>query len=400
METGRKRTRRDFAPLTVSVSVAVSTAFSPATQVYTGSDATFEPDRQISPTVIQPSVMANANDGSWPYPNANSRMANMVWTANGVDISTLPEWSGKYSVDTVGATRGGIRILRNLLPSERIAMQFRADLVDERLGVTIPVVTDPVILSTVDKSADSYGISIGESRQIYYNPFLDRLHLYEFKVSHGLLSPSPADEEDADDANSYRRLVPVEVFKGAEKVTDGYSLKLYRVDNVDSLTELAAANEVLQIAPAGITLDLRLIGKADYMIKAFVGTREVAKLQFSVSRVYPSFSCEPSNETGILPTQTQRYDQAMVNSEGRIVECPGSVIRISWFTDTSAKKSVRHNEGDRTLFGLDKTGIGHTHSDDWLEVYTEAIQKNPYCMAVDESGNQLTDENGNNLIIN
>lgn len=400
METSRKRIRKDFAPLTVSVSLACSTAFSPVTQVFRAASSEYEPDRSITPTLLQPTVIAAADDGSWPTPNSNAMLANMQWFANGVDITTLNDWNGLYTIDTVGATRGGLTIFRNLTPAERLSMHFEADLVDNRLGVTHHIKTDAIVLSTIDQSADAYGISIGESKSIYYNPFLDKLHLYEYKVATGKIQESTAARNAALDENAYLRTIPVTLFKGANVVSTGYTLKLYRIVNQNTFTELIDADEVVTIAPAGITLDLRLIEKDNYLIKAFIGNAEVARVQFSVSRQYQPFSCSPTNEAAITPDQTMRYDVAQVDSEGKAVECPECIVSIVWYTDTAAKTNVRHNEGGSTAFELEKTGIGNTYLDDWLETHVDAIQKEAMKVAIDEDGDELTDENGDTLIFN
>lgn len=400
METSRKRIRKDFAPLTVSVSLACSTAFSPVTQVFRASDNEYEPDRTITPTVLQPTVIANASDGSWPTPNANAALANMKWYVNGVDITTLQDWSGLFTIDTVGAARGTLTVYKNLTPSERCSLHFEADLVDNRLGVTHAIKTDAIVLSTVDQSADNYGMSIGESKAIYYNPFLDKLFRYEYKVSTGQVAASAAARTAAIDGNAYLRTIPVSLFKGKDPVTAGYTLKLFRIVNANTFTELQEGYEVISVSPAGITLDLRLIEKDNYLIKAYVGGAEVAQVQFSVSRLYQPFSCSPTNESAIIPGQTMRYDVAQVDSEGKIVECPECIIAIVWKTDTAAKTGVRHNEGGSTAFELEKTGIGDTYLDDWLETYVDAIQKEACKVAVDENGDELVDEDGNLLIFN
>lgn len=400
METARKRIRKDFAPLTVSVSLACSTAFSPVTQVFRAADNEYEPDRSITPTLLQPTVMAYAADGSWTSPNANSMLANMKWYVNGVDITTLADWNGLYTIDTVGGTRGALTVYRNLTPAERCSLHFEADLVDDRLGVTHSIKTDAIVLSTVDQSSDAYGISIGESKSIYYNPFLDKLFRYEYKVSIGAVAESAANRAAAMDENAYLRTIPVSLFKGKTLVTAGYTLKLYRIVNQNTLTELTEKDEVVSIAPAGITLDLRLIEKDNYMIKAFIDTAEVARIQFSVSRLYQPFSCSPTNESSIVPGQTMRYDTAQVDSEGKAVEYPECIIAIVWYTDTAARKNVRHNEGGHTAFELQETGIGDTYQNDWLETYVDAIQKEAFRVAVDENGDILVDENGDTLIFN
>lgn len=399
METARKRIRKDFAPLTVSVSLHCQSAGSPVTQVYNAALDQYEPDRSVSPTILQPVVTAAASDGSWPNPYANSQLANMKWYENGVDISTIPAWANKYSIDTVGSTRGALTIYRNLTPTERLSLHFEAELVDNRLGVTHPIVTDEIVLSTVDKSADSYGLSIGESTSMFYNPFLDPLLLYDYKLAQGLRQASAADRAAAAaDPNSYLRTIPITVFQGPNKLTSGYTIELYRVTNVNTITKLNAEKEVVAIAASGITLDLRVISKANYMIKALINGTEVARLQFSVERLFQGFSCTPTNDSAILPGQTSRYDQVLVDSEGKAIECPESIISIIWYTDSAHKTAVRHNEGGHTIFELAKTGIGDTSNDDWLEIYTDAIQKNAMAFAVDENGNTLVDENGNPLI--
>ena len=400
METGRKRIRKDFAPLSVSVTLACATQFSPVTQVFNARTGEYDPNRTVTPTVLQPTVIANAPDGSWPNPHSNALLANMVWKVNGVDITTINSWNNLYEIDTVGATRGALTIFRNLLPSERFSLTFEAELVDSRLGTTHPVKTDPIVLSTVDSSDDSYGISIDESKAIYYNPFKDKLHLYEYQVAHGIISASAAARAAALDENAYLRTIPVTVYRGAEKMTSGYTLKLYEINNVNSMTELTAGNEVVSIAASSIVMDLRIIRKANYMIKVFVGNTEVARCQFSVSRLHQDFSCNPTNGTGILPHQTERYDEAMVDSEGKAVVNPESIISIVWFTDSAHATNVRHNEGGHTVFELAKTGIGSTADDDWLEVFTDAIQKGPYDIAIDGNNEVYTDGNNEPYIIN
>lgn len=404
METIRKRIRKDYAPLTVSVSLSCLSSGSPVTQVYdaAANPPEYVPDRAVTPTVLQPVVTAAASDGSWAQHQCNSLLANMKWYVNGVDITTLNDWTGKFGIDTVGGTRGALTIYRNLTPSERLSMHFEAELVDNRLGVTHPIVTDAILLSTVDKSLDSYSISIGEATAIYYNPFLDKLHLYEYKVSQGLIAASPALRTAALDENAYLRTIPISLFQGATQITTGYTVRLFRVVNANTLTEITASdeNEVNAITLTGVTLDLRMVTKENYMIKAYIGAVEVARIQFGVSRLIQGFSCTPTNDSAILPGQTARYDQAMVDSEGKSVECPESIIAIVWYTTSAYKTDVRHNEGGHTVFQLADTGVGDSYNDDWLDIFAEAIQKGAYSVATDESDNAFTDESDNVFIIN
>lgn len=396
MELSRKRIRRDFAPLNVAVAIACDTAYSPLMQVYNGSNGEFEPNRMLSPTIIRPIITAYASDGSWLTPQANSYLAEMVWYVNGTDITKISAWSGFYQIDTVGSTRGTISILKNIMPNSEVSLHFEAKLVDSRLGVTLPIKTDAIVLSTVDKAEDTYGMTIGESKNIRYNPLQDLLDLHDYKVAHGISSSSSG----AYDGNEYLRTIPVEMFEGEKKLTSGYTVKLYRVNNVNSITEVTSSDyEVVSVSPTSIVIDLRLIEKADYMIKGFVGGIEMAKCQFAIKRMRPSFKCSPTNESSILPAQVERYDQLQVESDGRNIPYPGRALKIVWFTDSAIKTGVQHNEGGTTLFSLRKTGVGNDYTNDWVDVYVEASHKDAHCVATDGT-DILTDESGNILIFN
>ncbi len=400
MQTNKKRIRKEFAPLTVAHSIRCITPASPTTQIYNGANGEYEPDRELTPTIILPDVVANASDGSWPNPHSNGSLADMHWFVNGKDISTLPDWNGKYSIDQVGDTRGAISISKNISPGDAVELHFEASLADYRLGVNIPIKTDKITLSTTEKANDGYSISIGDSSIIQYDPLKDRLRLYEYKVAHGLIAASSSAQTAAKDKCSYLHEVPVTVFNGKVKMKSGYTIRVYRVVNPLSLTLLSSGvDEIHTISATKVIFDVRLIEKASYVIKAFVGNKEVAMIELGFSRIYQDYSCSPTNGTAIHPSDTERYDRAMVDSDGNIVECPGMIFRIVWFTDTNSKTGVKHNEGDETVFQLDKTGIGSTYSDDWCDVYCECEYK-PAHKTATEGTTVWTDKNGNRYIFN
>lgn len=411
MEISRKRVRKDFCPLTISVTLSCATdASSPMLQAYNAYDKEYEPNRQLSPCIIRPVVSANANDGSWKDMLANRLLVNMKWFANGVNISELSEWSGKYVIESDGDFRGSLQISLNCPPGKNISMHFEADLPDIRLGLSHHIISESIVLSTIDKSSDGYSISIGDDKSIKYNPFLDKLHTYEYKVSHGMANFDINVLESYKDSNCYLRTIPIEVYRGGLLLNSSeYSVKLYRIISSTNLTELTGDNEeIISVSSSEIVLDLRMISKANYMIKAFANVenhgntelKEVAKVQFSVSREYQKFRCTPTNEASISPDQFQRHDEVYAESEGKILDCPESIIKIVWFTDTANKQALRHNEGRKTVFTLKDTGIGNTYADDWLETYVTAEQKGAMMVATDTSGNVYTDEFGNEYIIN
>lgn len=400
IESEKKRIRKEFQPLTLAVSLKILTPNSPANQVYNSAVNEYDPDRGATPLVILPEIIANTSDGSWDMPYVNSLLAEMNWFANGKNLSTVSSWSGKYSIDTVGDTRGAITISRNVATGENFELHFEGVIADTRLGVNIPVKTDTIVLTTVDKSEDTYGLSIGDSQIIQYNPFLDKLLLYDYKVANKLISASTANRNAALDENSYERTIPLMVTKGVNKLTTGYTVELYQVNSASSQTRLTTANhEVIASSLTSLTLDLRLIEKGDYLVLIRVGSKEVARQQFSVNRVYPKFTCVPASQASINPDEILHRNVAMVQWNGEIVSIPAPIIRMVWFTDSANKTEVQWQEGDKAVTMLDATGIGETYLDDWLDVYIKAEQKKAFSVLTDGT-NEYTDISGNIYINN
>ena len=400
IESEKKRIRKEFQPLTLAVSLKILTPNSPANQVYHAAEYEYEPDRVVTPLVILPEVIAKAADGSWDRPYANSLLADMNWFANGTNLSKIPSWEGKYSIDTVGDTRGAITISRNVASGERFELHFEGVIADTRLGMNIPVKTDTLLLTTLDKSEDTYALSIGESQIIRYNPFLDKLLMYDYKAANGLITASEASRSAALDENSYERAIDLLVTKGTKKITTGYTIELYRVNSTTSQTPLTTADhEITLISTTRITMDLRLVEKGDYLILVKVDGKEVARQQYSVNRVYPKFTCVPASQASINPGEILHRNVAMVQWNGEIVPIPAPIVRMVWYTDSANKTGVEWQEGDKTVVMLDQSGIGDTYLDDWMDVYIRAEQKKAFYLLTDATDN-YTDSNGNIYINN
>lgn len=401
MESGKKRIRLEFAPLNVAVSMVCATPNSPVVQVVNTILNQYEPDRSLTPTVLLPQVVASASDGSWPEPHSNQYLADMKWLSDGEDITTVKGWQNLYEIGTVGSTRGALTVKRNLLPNERISLVFKATLVDRRTGVNYPIETDPIVLSSSVKSQDKYTVGIGDSQIIRYDVFKDKLSIYEYKVAQGLTAASASAQAAATDENAYIRRIPVTVFRGETPITQDFTLKYYRVNSDLTLTEvLITDDEVISFDNTQITLDLRLLTKADYLIKVTADKHDVAQIQFSVNRVYQAFNIRPTNGVAINPSDLERADEAMVDCDGNVIECPEVMLRMVWKTDSSTLTGKTHNEGQRTAFLLSSTGIGDNYTNDWIDVYVEADHKEMHSIATDDNGDIWTDENGTELIFN
>ena len=398
MQSLRRRIRRDFAPLTVSVSLEVVSTGSPATQVFDEASNEFDPDRSVTPTVIIPRVSARANDGSWDNNTGNEVLAEVQWYVGETLITEAEGWTetDDYEIIYEGANAGQITIKKNIVSNEVVSLRFKAVIPDKRFGNNIPVVSDPIILSTFVKGLGGWSIEIGNNTTFQYNPFLDRLFRYQYQVAHGI-TPVEKSETEATDGNSYIQKFPITVHT-AQK--DSYDITVYRnIDQSEEVTE--TDDEVIEKSKDSITLDLRLIEKADYYVVLRSGMKERCRAQFAISRVYPPFKMIPANGTSINEGDKYYYNVVMVTSNGNIVQNPESIIKILWETDTASKKGVVHNEGVTTSIRLSDTGIGDNATNGWLDIYTDGEQKPAHVVATDKEGNEYTDgENGEILIFN
>lgn len=386
----------DYAPLTFSVGVSCTTPNSPTTQVYNENNGEYEPDRSVTPTVLQPTIIAGADDGSWHTGIANELLGSMKWYVNGKDISTLTDWSGLYEIDNSNTPmRGAITVKRNVKQREVFALRFEAVLPDARLGTTQQIVTEEITLSTTTKMEDEYSLSIEEGGVVEYNPIDDTLFLHEYKVAHGITSTKPARS-----IKHYDRSIPIKVYKGEKNVTTGFALKAYRVQANGSLLEVPNDDLAVSLSGTTLNLDMRLIGKEDIVVKLLVGGQEKGSTQVAIERAHPHYRVDVFGGTNITPRDWGHYSIASVHSNGNVVECAEAFIKMVWMTDTVAKKEVRHHEGKDTIIALKDTGIGSTVADSWLDIYIDDSWKPVMSQAIDSTGAELTDSDGAVLIFN
>ena len=400
------KANRIFAPLDIAKSVVCASPKSPFMQTMAGDK--FFPDRTQSgyECIAYPQINATAKDDSWDSKKSNMSLANMVWkVATGTewkDISKINAWSGKYSIDTSNTSnRGTLTIRRNLSSNDKQQLIFEADLYDYRTNSVVHLITDPITLYTADKGVDTYGMGIREDTDISYNPFLDKLALYEYKVVNNIVSASTEARNACFDGNQYERHIQIDVYKTKEKITSGFSIELYRGTTKMSASSAASPNEIISISTSEIVLDLRLIEKNNYTIKAVIGGKAVAQFQFSVSRFYPSFN-QPKFKVcnNIEWGKIFRSNKAILEFNGRVVEYPNRIVELQWHTEASNGNVITSKswqEGESCYFSIKESGLGDVESD-YLEEQIEYGQRPANDYLIDEGGNYLLDENGNPLI--
>lgn len=412
MQTLKVRIRKDFAPLNVAVGIVnLNPQGSPMLQRYTERTQSYEPNHAMSPLVlgIKSKFTAKESNGNIvEYSSAD--LAEMKWLLDGVDITTLKDWAEgtDYTISTANAKKGQITIKKNFTPGYHHDLQFKAVLPDKRLGTRIQVSTDPVTIGCDNSSEDKYSMDFGEDTSIMYNPFLDLQARYNYMVAHGY-TMSDKDKQDAESCmDSYKRTIPVHVYRGSTMITKGYSLSLYRVDAKGTKTivpppTISDTTEVVEMTNSKVILDLRLIASSNYSVVATStdDNRQLAEKQFSIGRVYPVYRLTPINGGDIAQGAASHYSEVQCMSNGKVIDHPERIIKIDWYTDTARiNHAGSHGEGDNVDIQLDKTGIGDTYEDDWLDIYNESEQKKEYALATDADGTVFVDETGSPYIFN
>ncbi len=414
METFKVRIRKDFAPLNVAVSIVnINPQGSPMLQRYTERTQSYEPNHSLTPLVldIQSKFTAKESDNSVvEYTNAD--LAEIKWLLDGVDITTLSDWKQgtDYTISTANETKGQITINKNFTSGYHHDLQFTAVMPDKRLGTRIQVSSDPVTIGCDSSSEDKYSMDFGEDTSILYNPFEDLLLLYDYKVAHGI-AVSDAEKMKAEASmDSYKRTIPIHVYRGSTAITTGYRVSLFQVDETGNKTLVQSSaesldneSEVIELTPTKLILDLRLITSRSYAITAFslIDDRELCEKQFTVSRTYPVYRLQPINGGSIEQGQTSHYSEVQCTSNGHVVSYPERVLKIDWYTDTASKTGAgSHGEGDKVDIKLADTGIGDTYDDDWMDIYNKSEQKEAMALATDSDGTIMTDEDGQPYIFN
>ena len=396
---------RVYESLDVSQRLVCLTDGSPATQVYNTDTGEYEPNREITPTVVYPDIVAWASDNSWANKQCNSILDEMVWKVNGVDITTIASWKGKYEILQDGSMRGALKVMRNLTREEKSSLTFSAIIPDYRLQTRLKVNTEELVLSTYNKTEDTYGLSFGNADKILYNPFLDKLALYDYKVAHGLITFSNDDRQACYDGNQYERSVPLHVFKGVKEINTGYTVKVLKIVNANTLVDVSNGySEVAKVTTNEVVFDLRAIDSGDYVIRIVVGKNVVAQRQISFGRTYQDFEAEVLNLTAIYNDDKQKKHKALITIDKNVVECPESILEIKWFTQAidvsnNATTEKYWNVGETVVYDIEKTGVGKTINDG-IHVLYDASFKGALQDAADKDGNVYTDADGNTYMFN
>lgn len=366
------KVRRIFSPLNITVTHVVSG--SALSQVYNAVDLVYEPNRLITPTVVTPVVVVHDTDGVFGEGNANRKLGSIKWYVNGVDITTLADYTnGLYSIDNTDTNaRGSLTIYKNVAAASPIILSFKAILPDTRNATNLNVAIDNILLSTQDIAADKYTLEIDQPVESTYNPI-------------GL--------------STFNYVINPVVFRGDDKVTDLTGLT-FVLSYMSGTNKVACTSdntpELLSLIAGVATFDLRLIQNRTYFLQLLKTGSEVAALQFSIARRYPVYTVDLRDYGDIKKSQKIIPATAIIHANKTLVSDPGQYFSIVWKTYSATVGTIEHNMGENAQIPADITGV----NDGPVEVYCEVNEKPAMQVASDSAGIAYCDSNNEPYIFN
>ena len=365
--------RRVYSPLNITKDYVIGGT--PTTQVFKSIEGAFEPNRLITPTTVTPVITVNDRDGIYPNGNANAQLASIQWLVNGVDVTTMADYTnGLYAIDnSISATRGTLIVKKNVDPLTPMSLSFRALLPDTRQGINVKIAIDKIMFSSQEVADDKYTIEPDQPVELNYNPITDG------------------------DTKTFTS----KVWRGKDVIdnaTAGLSFLLYYMNGTNRvLTTASNSPEIVSSINGAFTFDLRMIQKRDYAVALLKDGVEAASYQFSINRKYPEgLTCDLVDYGAIQPTQRVIPRKALVHSRLGLITNPENYFTIEWHTVSTTKGDVTHNQGSVAAIDADRTGLGVEP----IKVYCTVDEKPAMSLVTDESGNTYTDESGNPYIAN
>jgi len=415
MRFAKTRIRKIYQPLSVSVSVEVTSAGSSSlAQTYDEFSGEYIPDRSVSPLVLTPVVNAVASDGTWADGIANRYLADMKWYYSlGSGTSRFDATMQGFGVMTQAASdiNGRLTVQNNMAAGTYMRLWFEAVLPDTRTGQNIAVRSRDVILTCDAAVQERLTLAVADRNQLYY-PLQDELYMYEWCLAHrGLAGTSAAQTRAMSNPDSYLRKVAVDIRYGDSVLSSGdrynaCSLKVQERSG-GSYVDVATGGKVVSADRTGVTFDLRMTGDWTCDIVLLLNGTEADRVHLSFRRSLPAFVVRPVNLSSVREGEL-RYDKALVTTRaGRMeyqpadgsapIDCAEAFVDMIWYTSTLYESDRRHTNGQLGVLDLTNVRLGQGDNG-WCDVSIEAEYHGVMDTATD-GGDTLTDEDGEPYII-
>ena len=410
----RTHTRVMYQPLRTSCRLVCLTPMSPMTQSIVVGDTgiTYDPNREMSPTVILPEVRVQDPDGILAGGACNYRLGECLWKVDGKPISEVWVPGTDYETDNVdkSPSRGMLTLKKNIAAHEKHTISFVGRFLDTRTGVTYTVTSNEEVISTTDKGEDMTSCFVDKT-SVVYDPLYDGVLLYEYKKSHGMQVTGL--REDYVDEKSYEQYVNVVLAigtKSAEALPAGVEMQLYEHTNSGARAVIAGSTdnpEVTSISYPRIGLDMRMVDKKDYEVRFVRGGITIARDYFTVrTDLTMPDTGQPRRSADVTPGQLMYNNTVMLSLSDRMIPYPELYYTIQWYTQARMMADEVWQDAPRKAWQRGKTisapvselGIGVTSNDSYFDLYFEVDPQGAMSILTLD-GAVLTDNDGNELIV-
>lgn len=384
-----KRLNVIHAPLNMSVSLTLSGGA--ATQTHCAETGEYVPDRSLTPLVITPAVKVQDPEGA--IADGDAQLVGAAWYAIPADVAAaVPDGSyigkelSKYMITSatdgysVDAKSGALTVSRNTPYLSPVVLVFTAGVSDTRSGRVVRV-QDSVILST-SSVAVAASLTLDKPSAWNYNPISDEgIRTIKASLLLGGQEPDPT---------------KVSVKYWWYRVS-GDTETLVSED--DLFYESGQNTDTLSIDPS--YLDSETIRcKADYSVdgETLGDTPSDGCLaaDTTVTRRYPPYEFENYVHGGVEVSQsaTEVKNECVVTVGRNVLDSPSRFFTVIW----SIKKPVNGAEWIILGYG-DSVMVPRADVEGGADIGLELEEPEPLGAMTDDSGDTLTDDEGNILTL-
>ena len=413
----RHNARVQYTPLTVSCSLFVRSSESPVAQEYNTFTGEYEPNRENVPCVIYPSVRAIDHDGSGFSRVVNHLLSidrdKLVWYLDDKPIDVDYDERGESDfvvLSQANDNRGTILIYRNIAPNESHDLCFTGVFEDWRTGQIVSVQSEHIQLTTTVKAADEPALSFNMER-FEYDPVYDTLLLYDYLISKGITDSSLLTH---DKGKQYKVEIETLLTVGTTPVSTaamlaekGYHIQVVRKGTHVPLVPMSSsAPDLISVAYPKITFDARHIDRNEYSVEVLDEDDELyisgdIAIHRKITMPFAG-TCKPYYEADIPAIQDFYFNKIFIPD----IVYPECFYLIRWHTQRwhntvpptyDVVKNWQY--GSNLRIQTSDIGIDHGSPDTVFDVWFDVDEHEVVSRATDESGDYLTDENGNILLI-
>ena len=381
-----KRLNVIYTPLNVSVAILQNGGS--LTQSHCAETSEYIPDRSLTPLVLTPVVYVQDPDSI--IDNGKASLTGVAWYALPEDIAKglskatyLETELSQYLITdaTDGYTLekdGSLRVEKNVPYLSPVVLVFTANVPDLRSGKLIKV-QDSVMLSTTSIAVPG-SLTLDKPAAWGFNPIEDEgIRTIRASLLLGGVAPDPAKVKTA--FWWYRA-------SGASEVL---------ISGDDLFFESGQNTPALVIDPEYLDEE-RLICKAEYALQGetlpAAPSANCLTAETVVTRRYPAYDFENYVHGGVevSPTASHVKNECVVTVGQKVLDSPSRYFTVIW----SIKDAVFGAEWRILGYG-DSIMIPASEIEQGADVGLELEEFEPLGAMADDSGDELTDDDGNLL---